>query len=69
MHCPQYLYLQQIYLFLILANLKFDEVNYELMEHLKDGDAFASKYKSQELKIKVPQVVMVFSNNAKTQKN
>ena len=43
---------------------KFEEVNYELMEDLKDGDAFASKYSSQELKIKVPNVVMVFSNNA-----
>ena len=42
---------------------KFEEVNYEVLEDLKDGDAFASKYNSQELKIKVPNVVMVFSNN------
>ena len=41
---------------------KFEDVNYELLEDLKDGDAFASKYNSQELKIKVPNVVMVFSN-------
>ena len=37
-------------------------MNYELTEDLKD--AFASKYNSQELKIKAPNVVMVFSNNA-----
>ena len=41
---------------------KFDEVNYEVLEDLKDGDAFASKYNSQQLKIKTPNVVMVFSN-------
>ena len=41
---------------------KFEDVNYELLEDLKDGDAFASKYNSQELKIKVPNVVVVFSN-------
>ena len=53
-----------IFLFNIGKSLrKFEEVNYELLEDLKDGDAFASKYNSQELKIKVPNVVMVFSNN------
>ena len=41
---------------------KSDEVNYEVLEDLKDGDAFASKYNSQQLKIKTPNVVMVFSN-------
>ena len=41
---------------------KFEDVNYELLEDLKDGDAFASKYNSQELTIKIPNVVVVFSN-------
>ena len=41
---------------------KSDVVNYEVLEDLKDGDAFASKYNSQQLKIKTPNVVMVFSN-------
>ena len=41
---------------------KSDVVNYEVLEDLKDGDAFASKYYSQQLKIKTPNVVMVFSN-------
>ena len=30
---------------------------------MKDGEAFASKYNSQQLKIRVPNVVMVFSNS------
>jgi len=29
---------------------------------MKDGEAFASKYDSQQLEIRVPNVVMVFSN-------
>ena len=41
---------------------KSDVVNYEVLEDLKDGDAFASKYNSQQLKIKTPNVIMVFSN-------
>ena len=39
------------------------EVNYSFIEDLKDGNVFASKYDSKELMIKVPNVVMVFSNN------
>ena len=41
---------------------KFDEINYDVLEKLKDGEAFASKFNSQQLKIRVPNVVMVFSN-------
>ena len=33
---------------------KCDAVNYEVLEDLKDGAAFASKYNSQQLKIKTP---------------
>ena len=44
------------------AKTKTDAVNYEVLEDLKDGDAFAAKYNSQQLKIRVPNVVMVFSN-------
>ena len=39
------------------------EVNYSFIEDLKDGNVFASKYDSKELMIKVPNIVMVFSNN------
>ena len=41
----------------------FEKVNYEMLEFLKDGDAFAEKYDSEKLKIKTPNVVMVFSNH------
>ena len=41
----------------------FEEINYKILEDLKDGDAFADKYDSQLLKIKSPNVVMVFSND------
>ena len=44
------------------AKTKTDAVNYEVLEDLKDGDAFAAKYHSQQLKIRTPNVVMVFSN-------
>ena len=42
---------------------KFDQINYDALEKMKDGEAFASKYGSQQLKIRVPNVVMVFSNS------
>ena len=38
---------------------KFDQINYDALEKMKDGEAFASKYDSQHLK----NVVMVFSNS------
>ena len=42
---------------------KFDQINYDALESIKDGEALASKYDSQQLKIRVPNVVMVFSNS------
>ena len=45
------------------SKYKFDPSNYDALESLKDGEAFASKYDSQQLKIRVPNVVMVFSNS------
>ena len=42
---------------------KFEVINYDALENMKDGEAFASKYDSQQLKIRVPNVVMVFSNS------
>ena len=42
---------------------KFDQINYDALEKMKDGEAFASKYDRQQLKIRVPNVVMVFSNS------
>ena len=39
------------------------EINYDMLESIKDGKLFTSKYDSQRLKIRVPNVVMVFSND------
>ena len=59
--CP--LVSADIFLFNIgKSKKKFDEINYDALEKLKDGEAFASKFNSQQLKIRVPNVVMVFSN-------
>ena len=53
-----------IFLFNIGKSMKkFDQINYDALEAIKDGEAFASKYDSQQLKIRVPNVVMVFSNS------
>ena len=55
---------RDIFLFNLGKSKKnFENVNYEMLEDLKDGDAFAEKYDSQKLKIKTPNVVMVFSNH------
>ena len=53
-----------IFLFNIGKSMKkFDQINYDALEKMKDGDAFASKYDSKQLKIRVPNIVMVFSNS------
>ena len=53
-----------IFFFNIGKSMKqFDKINYDALEKMKDGEAFASKYDSQQLKIRVPNVVMVFSNS------
>ena len=44
------------------AKSKTDVVNYKVLDNLKDGYAFAAKYNSQKLKIRTPNVVMVFSD-------
>ena len=38
------------------------DVNYEVLEKIKDGHIFASKYDSTELQFKTPNIVIVFSN-------
>ena len=39
------------------------DVNYEVLEKIKDGHIFASKYDSTELQFKTPNLVIVFSND------
>ena len=53
-----------IFLFNIGKSMKkFDQINYDALEKMKDGEVFASKYDNQQLKIRVPNVVMVSSNS------
>ena len=42
---------------------KFHKINYDALEKMKEGEAFASKYDSQQLNIRVPNVDMIFSNS------
>ena len=39
-----------------------DEMNYELLEHLKNGRTLAAKFDSKELKFHTPNIIIVFSN-------
>ena len=41
----------------------FTEIDYETLESIKDEELFASKYDSQKVRIKTPDIVMVFSND------
>ena len=52
-----------IFLFNVGKAQTFDEVNYEVLEKIKDGRILASKFDSKELKFKSPNVVVVFSND------
>ena len=38
------------------------EINYEMLEKIKDGKLLASKYDTRELRLRSPNVVVVFSN-------
>ena len=51
-----------IFLFNVGKANTFDDVNYEVLEKIKDGKLVASKYDSVELRFKTPNVVVVFSN-------
>ena len=51
-----------IFLFNVGKANTFEDVNYEVIEKIKDGKLLASKYDSKELRIRTPNVVVVFSN-------
>ena len=44
------------------ARSQDNHVNYTVLEYIKDGCATASKYGSQVIKFKTPNIVVVFSN-------
>ena len=52
-----------IFLFNVGKAKAFEDVNYEMLEKIKDGKLLASKYDSMELRLKSPNVVVVFSND------
>ena len=41
---------------------KHDKMNYDALEKINDGEAFASEYDSQQMEISQLNMVMVFSN-------
>ena len=51
-----------IFIFNIPRSFSSDDVPYNLLEQLKDGQAFSTKYDSKVLRIKTPNVVLVFAN-------
>ena len=53
-----------IFLFNVGKANTMDEVNYEVLEKIKDGKLLASKYDSRELRIRTPNVMIVFSNDS-----
>ena len=40
------------------------EINYDMLEGIKDGELFTSKYDSQRITVNTPNILMVFSNDA-----
>jgi hypothetical protein len=52
-----------IFLFDVGKAKTFDTVNYEVLEKLKNGRILASKFDSVELKLRTPNIVVVFSND------
>ena len=41
----------------------YEDVNYQVLEQLKDGRILAAKFSSKEIKISTPNIVIVFSND------
>ena len=39
------------------------EINHEMLESIKDGKLFSSKYNSQRIKVNTPNIIIVFSND------
>ena len=50
------------FLFNIVKGVYINDVNYKLLEDIKDGKALATKYNSQNLYFKRPNVIIVFLN-------
>ena len=51
-----------IFLFYVGKARTEDEINYELLEQIKNGRTLASKFDSKELKLHTPNTFVMFSN-------
>ena len=54
---------REIFLFNVPRNLSSSDIPYDVLEGIKDGQIICQKYNSRLLKIKTPNIVMVFSND------
>ena len=51
-----------IFLFNIVKSVYINDVNYKILEDIKDGKALARKFNSKMMRFKTPNVIIVFSN-------
>ena len=51
-----------IFLFNITKSVYINDVNYKILEDIKDGKALARKFNSKMMRFKTPNVIIVFSN-------
>ena len=51
------------FLFNVSRNLNINDIPYDILEGIKDGQLISSKYNSKVLKLKTPNIVIVFSND------
>ena len=59
---------KDIFLFNINRTINDCDIAYNTLESIKDGFLTSSKYHSQTIKLKTPNIVMVFSNSFPDQK-
>ena len=52
-----------MFLFDVARGATFEDVNYDVLEKIKNGRIVADKYNTAELKFQTPNIVIVFSND------
>ena len=51
-----------IFLFNITKSVYINDVNYKILEKIKEGKATSMKYNTKKMRFKTPNVIMVFFN-------
>ena len=51
-----------IFMFIIAKGIYNNDVNYNILEKIKDGKARSTKYKGKKMRFERPNVIIVFSN-------